>query len=1433
MKDSDDKKNLSNELKKQPELKGTNQINDNDKVETANKQINHSTAILNSIFEGPENIIAFSLDRNYQYIFFNQTHSQTMKNIWGVDIETGKNMLDYISYPEDRQKAKINFDRVFSGENFIEIEKYGEETLSRMYWENIYNPIQSGDDIIGLTVFCIDITERQKSAENLRQSEEKFRAVAESAIDAIITADSNGIITFFNHSLLELFGYSASELSGKPVSILIPPEHKNGHVKGMKSFKSGEVHRTGKTSLAVGLKKDGTKFPCEMSISSWKSGENTYFTSIIRDLTERKKIEDALIHAKEEWEHTFHAVPDLIAILDTNFRIVRVNKAMADRLSVDPEEAIGIHCYKAIHGLDEPPSFCPLRKLLEDGQEHTIEVHEDRIGGDFIVSVSPIHDSEGKLMGVVHVARDITERKRGEEALKESEEKFRLIFDNANDMISLNLMNNDGMPGRFLEVNDLASERLGYTRDEMLNMSPPDIVAPDKRVEMPGNASALIEKGHNTFEIVHLTKDGRRIHVEINNHLITYKGRRVCLAISRDISDRKKAEEALIKSEEKYRTIFENVQDVFFQTDIKGKIIEISPSVERYFGIKPNELVGRHVDMLYLNPDDRKTLLKVLQEKGEVSDYEITLRGIEKELVYISANVHFILDSSNQPIGIEGVLRDITGRKLVEESLKNSEAEYRAIFENSKSAVAVYNAVDNGSNFIFKDFNQAAEKIEQIKRENVIGRKITEVFPGVVEFGIFEVFQRVWRTGKPGKLPVSIYKDERIWGWRENYVYKLPSGDIVTVYDDLTEIKQYEEELEKNQSRLKSLVRILQYRGESVEEFFDYALEEAIQLTESKIGYIAHYQSDKKLFVLNTWSQGVMKDCSISPLPKVFNLDETGLWGEPVRQRKPIILNDFQTPHPLKKGYPEGHSQLYKFMTIPIFSGDEIVAVVAVGNKDTDYTETDVLQLELLMDGVWKVAERQKAEETIKENEKRLKILFEYAPDPYFISNFEGKILDGNKAVEGFIGYKKGEFLGKTVNELNLVSGEESLKVAEAMAKLAQDQYGEPLEFKIKKKDGNVISAETTSFLIEIKGQKMVLIMGRDITERKKAEEALKLSRIRLSNAMDLAHLANWELDPYKQMFIFNDKFYSMLDTTAEIEGGYHMSIEQYIKKYVHPEEAQFIAEGMKKSFASGEPTFGTNFENRIIRRDGEIRFLAIHIRVIPATESHSARVYGAVQDITEHKMAEEKLKESLEEKEMLLKEIHHRVKNNLMVISSLLNLQSQYIKDKEALDIFRESQNRARSMALIHERLYQSTDLKRIDFGDYIRTLANDLFHTYVTDPGKVRLNLNVENLMVDINTTVPLGLIVNELLTNSMKHGFIDGKEGEITINFHKEKDIFVLTVSDTGVGFPEDLDFRNTSTLGLQLVNNLTRQIDGKLELNRDNGTEFKITFEEQYK
>jgi Signal transduction histidine kinase len=224
--------------------------------------------------------------------------------------------------------------------------------------------------------------------------------------------------------------------------------------------------------------------------------------------------------------------------------------------------------------------------------------------------------------------------------------------------------------------------------------------------------------------------------------------------------------------------------------------------------------------------------------------------------------------------------------------------------------------------------------------------------------------------------------------------------------------------------------------------------------------------------------------------------------------------------------------------------------------------------------------------------------------------------------------------------------------------------------------------------------------------------------------------------------------------------------------------------------------------------------------------------------DITDRKNATDKLKSSLNEKKVLIKEIHHRVKNNMQIISSLLNLQSQHLKDDEkvAATVLKESQNRVRSMAMIHEKLYQSKDFTHIRFEDYIKRLLSDLFYSYNTSSDQVKLVVDVEDVNLNMETAVPCGLIISELFSNSLKYAFPEGRVGEIKVSLKQETDDqrFVLTVADDGVGLPPDLDFKNTMTLGLELVNNLTKQIDGEIELDRSHGTEFKIRFNElEYK
>jgi two-component sensor histidine kinase len=261
------------------------------------------------------------------------------------------------------------------------------------------------------------------------------------------------------------------------------------------------------------------------------------------------------------------------------------------------------------------------------------------------------------------------------------------------------------------------------------------------------------------------------------------------------------------------------------------------------------------------------------------------------------------------------------------------------------------------------------------------------------------------------------------------------------------------------------------------------------------------------------------------------------------------------------------------------------------------------------------------------------------------------------------------------------------------------------------------------------------------------------------------------------------------------------------------------------------------------LRKDGKLINVSLTVFPVYNSQGKITAVSIIATDITRRKEAEEALNNVETARK---KEIHHRIKNNLQVISSLLDLQAEQfrnqecIQDSKVLEAFRESQDRVISMALIHEELYKGGGFETLNFSPYIRELADTLFHTYRLGNKDINLNMDLEdNLFFDMDTAVPLGIIVNELVSNSLKHAFMGRDRGEIRIKFHREESteferegckstIFNLTISDNGVGIPENLDVENLDSLGMQLVFSLVDQLDGELELKRDYGTEFTIRF-----
>lgn len=361
------------------------------------------------------------------------------------------------------------------------------------------------------------------------------------------------------------------------------------------------------------------------------------------------------------------------------------------------------------------------------------------------------------------------------------------------------------------------------------------------------------------------------------------------------------------------------------------------------------------------------------------------------------------------------------------------------------------------------------------------------------------------------------------------------------------------------------------------------------------------------------------------------------------------------------------------------------------------------------------------------------------------------------------------------------------------------------------------VTLDTMAVLDEEGTFKEFRIVVTDNSARKEAEEKIEEFNNQLQSTINAIPDLMFEVD-------IEGRFY---DYNAPSAGDLYVPPESFLGKTVSevlpPEAAAKIMEALKEASEKGKHR-GMTYQ--LTLPYGE-KYFELSIAKKPVSKTKSYFICLA-RDITKRKIAEQQINKALKEKEILIKEIHHRVKNNLIVMSSLLNLQADYVEDKASYEMFMESKNRARSMALIHERLYQSTDLREIDFGEYIRSLSMDLYRTYVSNPELINLDMDLEPVNVDINTAIPCGLIINELVTNALKHAFPQNRNGTVNIKFYSKDENLILEVTDDGIGFSPDIDFKNTESLGLKLINVLTGQIDGEIDMKVNNGTEFKIIF-----
>jgi PAS domain S-box-containing protein len=460
-----------------------------------------------------------------------------------------------------------------------------------------------------------------------------------------------------------------------------------------------------------------------------------------------------------------------------------------------------------------------------------------------------------------------------------------------------------------------------------------------------------------------------------------------------------------------------------------------------------------------------------------------------------------------------------------------------------------------------------------------------------------------------------------------------------------------------------------------------------------------------------------------------------------------------------------------------------------------------------------------KSQLRLQKSQKRYLDLFNFAPVGYFSLNEKELIKDVNIAGANLLGLEKNNLINKAF--ITFVTPNSRKILYKLFKNVNENKEHHQCELELLRQDKPFPVLMEIRKVSDTKSKfRSFFLTVVDIIELKKAEEALKKSEEKYRLLLENLQEGIWLIDKDSNTSYVNQSMADMLGyTVGEMQGKHLFEFMDERGVEIAKEKLADRRRGLKQQH---------DFEFK--GKDGKRIYATLSATPIKDNLGNYQGALAGVIDISLRKKAEKEIKSSLEEKEVLLSEIHHRVNNNMQIISSLLNLQKQYVEDDKARKVLIETQNRVKSMAMIHEKLYQSIDLAHIEMADYIESLVKELFYSYAIEIGRINPILEIDDITLNLETAVPCGLLISELISNSLKHTFPEPNEGEIRVSLKKIHNRYKLTVSDNGVRLPDGDDFLKADSLGLQLINNLASQIESEIELEMGQRTEFKIVFKE---
>lgn len=781
------------------------------------------------------------------------------------------------------------------------------------------------------------------------------------------------------------------------------------------------------------------------------------------------------------------------------------------------------------------------------------------------------------------------------------------------------------------------------------------------------------------------------------------------------------------------------------------------------------------------------------------------------------------IDIAIQQIQLRQKLQIVQQRQQeTQQQLQASERFFHSFYEREENSIFMVNVLPSGE-FRLGDFNPAYERLTGLRSEDVHDKSPEEVFAPAIAAAVSANYARCVELATTISYEECLFfHGEESW-WLttltplqdiHSRIYGLIGNSV-----NITHRKQAEEKLRRQEAFLRyvidanpNLIAVKDWEGRFM--LVNQALADVYGTTVKEItGKLEtdfhSYPAEVEQYLQD--EREVMTSLQPKFIPEETLTTSTGGVHYIQSIKKPLLSSDGHTPYVL------------------------VVATDITQRKQAEQERDRFLQ-QLEQHNQTLEAQVQERMTALRESESRFRRLFESNVVGVVCADFSGNVTDANELFLSMVGYTRDELLLGQVRWDKMTPPEYRDSDEQAIEQFRTNRVCIPWEKEYIRKDGTRVPVMIGGALLDGYDDR-VIVFVLDISNlydelrlRKQAEEALQESEHQFRQIFQNSPIAISLADFHTHRFIRVNPAHSQLlgYTTAELATLTFNDIS-------HPDDLPRNLQGLKQIDQGKLDKF--RMEKRFLRKNGDVIWTNITVSVVPDPEGKPKYSLGMIEDITEYKQAEDKIKASLLEKETLLKEIHHRVKNNLQIISSLLRLQSRQIRDTQALELFKESQNRVQAMALIHEKLYQSSNLDQIYFQDYIQPLVQGLFRSYDAHIHNITFNINVQQISLPIALAIPCGLIINELVSNSLKYAFLETAGGQICINLLPvEEKLFeplskgqcILSISDNGVGLPEDLDFRKTNSLGLQLVCRLTKQLEGIIELDRSQGTEFKIKF-----